>query len=246
MSTVRPSRSGRSASRKTAGDASCAAASGRTIKKSVSDDCAARCSRRSEDVWTYCDQNSNAPQLPARRICSADHKASAVLEARICNSCSGDRPMYSRPSPFGTCGGWTIATGRLPSALSAGRSSRISPTPACWTSRSISAPTGQPPPGSSADSAGYPVSTTRPRLCASWDARHRDGCISSARTAAVDIGSSKNLYIYTVSYTQFRDSELTLLSEAAHGCTRSQGRASDARDGSIRCKTALSVRRRSH
>jgi len=172
MSTVKPSRSGLSASLKTAGEASCADASGRTMKNNVSEACAARCSRRSDEVWTYCAQNSRAPQLPARRICSAAHNASAVFEARICINCSGERPMYSRPSPFGTCGGCTIATGRLPSSLSAGRSSRISPTPACCTSRSTSAPTGHPPPGSSADNAGYPVSTTRPRPRASWDARH--------------------------------------------------------------------------
>ncbi len=154
MSTVKPSRSGRSASRKTAGDASCAAASGRTMKNSVSDDCAARWSRRSEDAWTYWDQKSRAPQLPARKICSADHNASAVFRARTWSNCSGASPMYSRPSPFGTCGGCTMATGRLPNVPSAGRSRRISPTPACCTSRSTSAPTGQPPPGSSSDRAG--------------------------------------------------------------------------------------------
>jgi hypothetical protein len=79
MSTVKPSADGLKASRNRAGDESCAAARGRTITKSVSDDCAAKCRRRSDEACAYCAQKMSAPQLPVRRICSADQSASAVF-----------------------------------------------------------------------------------------------------------------------------------------------------------------------
>jgi hypothetical protein len=163
MSTSNPSSAGLSASRNNAGDESCARARGPTITKRVSDACAARCNRRKADVLRCCAQKISPPQLPVRKICSADHNASAVDCAFTCSSCSSGSPIYPRPSPFGICGGCSKAIGRLPATLRAGRRSLISPTPGCCTSRSMSAPTGQPPPGSSADSAGYPVSKTRPR-----------------------------------------------------------------------------------
>lgn len=151
---MRPSAAGRKASRNTAGEESWAAVSGRTMMKSVSDDCAARCRRRSDDDCAYCDHRISAPQLPARRICSADQRASEVFGVLICNRRSSVSPIYPSPNPSGMCGGWTSAIGRSPSSLRAGRKSLNSPTPGCWTSRSISEPTGQPPPGNSVDSAG--------------------------------------------------------------------------------------------
>ncbi len=93
MSTVRPSADGLKASRNNAGDESCAAAKGLTITKSVSDDCAARCRRRSDDAWAYCAQKMSALQLPARRICSADQSASAVFCALTRSTWSMESPM---------------------------------------------------------------------------------------------------------------------------------------------------------
>lgn len=188
ISTINPLEDGRNASRNSAGEASCATVKGRTITNNVSLDCAARCRRRNDDDWAYGIQKINAPQLPARRICSADHRASPDFGALTCSRRSSDSPMYPSPNPLGTCGGCNRAIGRSPSALRAGCSNRISPIPACCTSRSTNAPSGQPPPGNSADNAGYPVSNTRARPPASCEARHNDGWMSSARREAASIG----------------------------------------------------------
>lgn len=130
-STTNPLEEGRSANRNSAGEASCATVKGRTITNSVSLDWAARCRRRSDDDCACEAQKINAPQLPARKICSAAHRASPVFGALTCNSRSSGNPMYPNPKPFGTCGGCSKAIGRSLNALNAGCNNRISPIPAC-------------------------------------------------------------------------------------------------------------------
>ena len=63
------------------------------------------------------------------------------------------------------------AGARMHAATSAGSSSRHSPCPACGCSTSTSAPTGHPPPGSTASSAAWPVGRVAPALRASSSAR---------------------------------------------------------------------------
>lgn len=152
-SMTMPPPAARTPSLSVAGDASAALASGRTITKSVSEDCAARCSRLRDSARTCCIQRITAPQLPVRKACSVDHSASALRVGRRSNSLSSGSPRYAKARPLGTSGGCTSAIGRVLTDFSAGRKSRSSPTPACCTSSSVNAPSGQPPPGNSADSA---------------------------------------------------------------------------------------------
>lgn len=76
-----PPRAARMPNLKVAGEESAALASGRTIRNSVSDDCAARCRRLNDSARTCCIHKRSAPQLPVFRICSADQSASALFTA---------------------------------------------------------------------------------------------------------------------------------------------------------------------
>ena len=143
------SRPGRTAMRRGAGDVSLALASGLNMKNSVSDVCAARCSRRSDSGRTWVCQNSRAPKLPARKICSADHNASAVFVARSTLSAVSGKPQYAAASGWNRWGAWSNAIGRRATARRAGNSKRNSPMPGCWTSKSVREPFGHPRPGNS-------------------------------------------------------------------------------------------------
>lgn len=174
-----PSRFGASASRKGAGEASRAAAACRNTKKRADPLCAARFSRRSASARTCDCQSKTTAHVPARSTCSAAQSASAVRGAGKQTKRAGSTPQYARASGCSVCGGW-ISTIGLPAArASTGTSSRSSPIPVCCASSSTSAPAGQPPPGSSADSAGWPVSTPRALARGNWAARQRLGWIRS-------------------------------------------------------------------
>ena len=174
-----PPAAGRSARRKGAGEASCAAASGRSMKNRVSPLCAAMCRRRRLSPRAWLAQNSSAPQLPLRNTCSAAHNASAPRLLRSHNSCEGGRPSAASARACGAWGGCSRTMRRSAQACRAGRSRRISPMPGCCCNNSTSMPTGQPPPGSWAESAACPVSTQRVPACASCDARQSEGCKAS-------------------------------------------------------------------
>ena len=174
-----PPAAGRSARRNGAGDASCAAASGRSMKNSVSPPCAARCRRRRLSLRTWLVQNSKAPQLPLRNTCSAAHSASAVRVVRSHSIWDGARPSAASARAWGGWGGCSSTMRRSAQAARAGRSRRISPMPGCCRCRSTSVPPGQPPPGSWLESVAWPVSMQRVSACASCDARHSDGCTAS-------------------------------------------------------------------
>src|SRR5690606_41546336 len=70
--------------------------------------------------------------------------------------------------------------------------------PGCGASNSTSAPGGQPPPGSSADSAAWPVGTPRPALRANCVARERAGWMCSGDNMA-----NLNLYCTNIQYLSF-------------------------------------------
>jgi len=178
-----PPCTGRRLRRSGAGEVSCAAESGRNMKNSVSPCCAAKWSRRRLSARMCGCQNRTAPHAPLFRTCSTLHNASAERGARIQISCDGANPRDARAMACGACGGSTMTMLRLATLTSAGASRRISPIPGCWTSRSISVPTGHPPPGSWPDNATWPVSTHRTSARASCDARHNEGCkVSGAGT----------------------------------------------------------------
>lgn len=79
MSAEIPPSAGRKAMRSGDGDASAAAANGRTSHNQVSVDWAARLSRLSDSGRTFDCHNTTAPHDPFFRICSAAQSASAEL-----------------------------------------------------------------------------------------------------------------------------------------------------------------------
>lgn len=135
-------------------------------------------------------QKRTAPHAPLFRTCSTLHNASAERGLRIQISCDGAKPRDARAMTCSACGGCTMTMLRLATLASAGASRRISPMPGCWTSRSISVPTGQPPPGSWPDKATWPVSMHRTSARANCDARHNDGCNVSGAGALVAVIAS--------------------------------------------------------
>ncbi len=174
-----PSRLGASARRSGAGDASRAAAVGRSRKNRAAPDCAARLRRRSASDRTACCQSSTAPHVPARSACSAAQRASAVRGAFRFTNPAGSTPQYASAAGCSRWGGWTMTTGFGARRASTGASNRSSPMPGCCASSSTRQPGGQPPPGSSADSAAWPVSIPREPACANWLARHKSGWMRS-------------------------------------------------------------------
>ena len=191
-SILMPPGAGRSASRSGAGEESWAAAIGRSRKNRVSPHWAARCRRRSDSLRMCCCHSSTAPQLPLRRICSAAHRLSAALPVlRIHSSCCWGN---SRPRVCGSNGGWSRATGSFWLA-SDDCNNRNSPMPGCWSSNSVKAPAGQPPPGNWWERTGIPVSTQDVAPLESWEASQRAGCKGCGSKSAIAANTG---YAYSI------------------------------------------------
>lgn len=193
-----PADDGSSPSRSGAGDVALAAAIGRNRKKRVSARCAARCRRRSASARTCDDQNNNPPAVPERRTCSTAHRASAVDPGLRRHTFAVSSPHHVKAAGCSRCGGWTTNTGRSETRESAGRSRRSSPQPGCGCINSVNDPVGQPPPGSSASRAAWPLGTVRWPMEPSCEALHSSGCISSTRSCCIAPIVPSSLYIYTV------------------------------------------------
>jgi hypothetical protein len=99
------------------------------------------------------------PAVPARRICSAAHRLSAVVAALSTRIFSAPTPHQVNAAGCSRCGGCSTKTGRVATVSSAALSRRSSPQPGCGTITSVKAPVGQPWPGSSASSASCPLAT---------------------------------------------------------------------------------------
>lgn len=175
----RPPAAGLACRRNGAGDASGAQACERSIKNKVLLPCAARCSRRNAALRVCSCQHNSTPQLSARNICSAAHNVSALRAVRIQSSCEGGSPIALRASACGMYGGCSRTMRRCFNCCRAGASRRNSPMPCCCSSSSLRLPSGQPRPGSSADSAAWPVSMHCAAPRASCEARHSEGWIVS-------------------------------------------------------------------
>lgn len=148
--------------------------------------CANTCSLRNAPGRARLSQISTPSKALLRRSCSAAHKRSADSLVRTQTICSGEKSQPTSLTAFGRCGGATSAMRRA-FALSvdnAGRSNRHSPIPDCGHSSSVNPPRGQPPPGSSASNASYPVVRTRPSPRARWPAFHNAGCSVSGNNTA--------------------------------------------------------------
>lgn len=196
-----PPAAGRRLRRSGAGEASCPAARGRSMKNRVSPLCAARFSRRSASPRAWLCQNSSAPQLPLRNTCSAAHSASALRPLRTHSSCDGLMPRAASASAWGGCGGCSSTMRRLATVCKDGRNRRSSPMPDCWSNNSLRVPVGQPPPGNCADKVGCPVSTQRALECASWEASHKEGCkASGAAIECREVMINRQKYCMNVQY----------------------------------------------
>src|SRR5262252_47099 len=73
---------------------------------------------------------------------------------------------------------------RRVSSASAGISSVSSPRPSYSNRISLSAPHGQPPPGSSASSSGNPVASARTCACVEAERRQMPGCLRTSSSVA--------------------------------------------------------------
>jgi len=130
-------------------------------------------------------QKSSAAQHPERNIWSAAHRASLAWVGRSHSKRSGDGCQARQAAICGICGGCSSTMGCCAGSLaSAACSRRSSPAPGPAVSNSVRLPCGQPPPGSSADSTGCPVSTQCPACRTSWEPRQSAGCRESGRSGS--------------------------------------------------------------
>ena len=197
--------------RKGAGEDWLAADSGRNMKNSVSLPWAATCRRRKDSGRILRAQNSSAAQHPERNTWSAAHRASLAWVGRSHSKRSGAGCQARQAAIWGICGGCSSTMGCCAGSLaSAACSRRSSPAPGPAVSNSVRLPCGHPPPGSSADSAGCPVSTQCPACRTSWEPRQSAGCRESGRSrfgsvAEAGVGmASAGLILYGCTVTQFR------------------------------------------
>jgi hypothetical protein len=176
---------------------------GRKANSGVRPSKAARCRRRKTvgSVAAFREappgsacHHSTATMAPDRSACSAAQAASAALSGQATVNHSGAKPKAARAGPCGRQGGATHNQG--PPA-NAGASKDNSPLPGAGSSSSVKPAAGQPPPGSSASRAAWPVLRCRaPRLpgppppsCpaidrSSWSARHNRAAVAAGRQSA--------------------------------------------------------------
>ena len=163
--------------RNAAADDSLRARSGRNRKARVLLPAAATCRRLTwmGSIWVI--QHSSAPNAPLARACSAAHSASRGRPGETTAKCAKSIPRAAQAVPLSGCGGATSSDQR-PSARmrpSTGSSSEHSPSPALSARISVSAPRGQPPPGSSASSWAKPLASTGMAALAKRSAHQTSG-----------------------------------------------------------------------
>ena len=108
-------------------------------------------------------QASTAATSAQRSACSLAHSCAAGVPARTHSSARVASQPAASAGKKGSCGGFTSATAPPCArwcATRAGSSSDHRGAVGWASSSSISAPSGQPPPGSSASSAAWPLATT--------------------------------------------------------------------------------------
>jgi hypothetical protein len=146
-------------SRKGAAEASAWACSGRKANSRPGCWAAQACRRRSCSGRAWGSQLSTALTHPDLSACSVAHRRSAwVWASTQIRRCWG-KPARARPGRCGCCGG-PISSTEPPWRTSwarAGPSRRHSPWAPGPCSTSVSDWQGQPPPGSSASSSGWPL-----------------------------------------------------------------------------------------
>ena len=199
-----PSASLESCSRSTAGEASWRAWSLRMTNSSLWCSAAAKCRRRSCSVRAWGNQASTASTGAQRSACSVAHRGVALAlgvpplpaGAPPGGSLNHNRrraasPWAAKAGTKGRCGGATSTTGPVPQRASAGASKRHSLCTPGACSSSVSAPTGQPPPGKCRSKSASPVATVRWGASAKAWARQTSACSASSASAAGAL-SSKN------------------------------------------------------
>ena len=146
------------ATRKGAGDGAAAAAVDRQIPAKTGRPSAATCRRRKARASMLLSGQASTPAKPPLASNCSKHHATC-LPACTTTSRSSARPAAAQAGACGNQGGATRAS-QPPSAdkrASAGSSRLISPMLARSTSSSVRLPRGQPPPGNSASSSGWPL-----------------------------------------------------------------------------------------
>ena len=149
------------------------------MKKSVSPDWAARCSRRNSGTRIGSPHKISAAQQLWRNTCSAAHQVSRSRPVSMHSRRWGGKFQDDQHRALGLKGGCSSTTGRSGLALArAGCSRRTSPMPCARTSSSVRAPIGQPAPGNSALSVAWPVEIVGPVRALNWVPRQSAGWMS--------------------------------------------------------------------
>lgn len=148
-----------SCSRKAAADASLCARPGRNRKARVPLPATALCRRRTCRASACVAQHSTMPSAPLDKACSVVHSASCGRSGETSARRARPMPAAAQAGAWQACGGATSSI-HLSSAsmrVSAGSRNEHSPKPLPSARISVSAPRGQPPPGSSASRRAKPL-----------------------------------------------------------------------------------------
>ena len=143
---------------------------GRNRKASARVPAAATCRRRTCPGSTRSAQHTTAPAAPLDSDCSAAHSRSRRDSGSTTTRRAQPTPPETHAGACNPCGG-AISTNQCPAsrmAFSTGSSNEHSPTPTPSAKSSVSAPRGQPPPGSSASSTEKPLDKTGTSAPARW------------------------------------------------------------------------------
>ena len=170
--TDKPPSPAASAIRKGAGDGVAAKATGRHSQVKVGPPSAAACKRRSALASMPAAGQARTPAKPPQASSCSQHQA-ACWPARITTRRSSASPAATQAGACGNQGGATSAS-QPPSAdnfAKAGNNRLISPRPLRSTRISVKFPCGQPPPGNSTSSSGWPLEMAFPGKLASMSPR---------------------------------------------------------------------------
>ena len=194
ISTMAPPWAGRTPRRSGAGEASSAAAIGRSNQNQISLPCAAKCSLRSDSARMLFCHSSTAPQLPFFKICSAAHNASALDVGRSQSRFNGSTHQCRAAIACGIQGGWTSAIRWFrASRANTGCSSWSSPMPCCSSSSSVRLDCGHPPFGSSLSNTPCPVLMAGVRDRPSSLARHTSGRAPGSTPDGENTGATEDM-----------------------------------------------------
>lgn len=187
MRTASPAGSGARSSRSGAGDGEVAALTVRQRPAKTGRPSTATCRRRKARASISVPGQARMPAKPPQASNCSRHQG-VWRSARMTIKRSGTRPAAAQAGACGSQGGATRAS-QPPSAdrrASAGKSRLISPKPLPSARNSTRLPRGQPPPGSSASSSGWPLGMAGAGKLASVSPRQTSPRASTSARASGD------------------------------------------------------------